>query len=118
MLTAKYGFSLVFRHIQIPQLPQGLQIMADQGFPNIARLLLPVGPHGQEMRGIMKEHFKNCRTLIERCFGILKSSYTCVVTRRFRSRRWIAPLICNLSAAMFNRRRKMMIMLWESLDIF
>ena len=36
----------LFRHLQIPPLPNGLQIMADQGFPNIPPLLLPVAPPG------------------------------------------------------------------------
>ena len=45
--------------------------------------------------------------MIERCFGILKNSYSAVGTRRFRSRRWNGPLICNLTAALYNRRKCM-----------
>ena len=92
--------------------------MADQGFPNRRPFLLPVGRRGQQMRGIIKEHFRNCRGAIERCFGVLKSTYSSVGTRRFRSRRWLAPLICNITAAFYNRRKKMMAILRESMDVF
>ena len=43
--------------------------------------------------------------MIERCFGVLKNSYSAAGTRRFRSRRWNGPLICNVSAALYNRRK-------------
>ena len=43
--------------------------------------------------------------MIERCFGILKMSYAAVGTRRFRSRRWNGIVICNVSAALYNRRK-------------
>ena len=43
--------------------------------------------------------------MIERCFGIIKNSYSSVGTRRYRGRRFNGPLICNLSAALYNRRR-------------
>ena len=46
--------STCFRHIQLPPFPQGLQIMADQGFANRSPLLVPVSPQGNPMRGIMK----------------------------------------------------------------
>ena len=49
--------------------------------------------------------FRKFRGSIERCFGVLKTSYVAVGTRRFRSRRWIGPVVCNLTAAMYNRRR-------------
>ena len=49
--------------------------------------------------------FKARRTFIERCFGVLKGSYSAVGTRRFRSRRWCGPVICNVSAALYNRRK-------------
>ena len=49
--------------------------------------------------------FSSARSAIERAFGIIKSSYTCVGTRRFQSCRHMAPLICNLTAAMQNRRK-------------
>ena len=90
--------------------------MADQGFPNRSPLLIPVGRPGMQMHGVMKEHFKSCRTSIKRCFGILKSPYSSVGTRRFRNRRWIAPLICNVTAALFNRRKKMFATLKESFE--
>ena len=45
--------------------------------------------------------------MIERCFGILKNSYSSVGTRRYRGRRWCGPLICNLTAALYNRRKIM-----------
>ena len=35
--------------MNIPPLPNGLQIMADQGFPNIRPLLLPVVQQGQQL---------------------------------------------------------------------
>ena len=43
--------------------------------------------------------------MIERCFGVLKSSYKSVGTLRFRSRRWNGPLICNLTAGLYNHRK-------------
>ena len=43
--------------------------------------------------------------MIERCFGTLKSSYCSVGTRRFWSRHWNGPLICNLMAALYNSRK-------------
>ena len=49
--------------------------------------------------------FKKRRSMIERCFGILKNSYASVGTRKFRLRRHNGPLICNLTAALYNRRR-------------
>ena len=45
--------------------------------------------------------------MIERCFGILKNSYSAVGTRRYRGKRWDAPLICNITAALYNRRKIM-----------
>ena len=110
-------FGIFFSHLQIPRLPQGFQIMADQGFPNRSPFLLPVGVRGQQVRGIIKEHFKSCRTSIERCFGMLKSSYSSVGSRRFRHKRWLGPLICNLTAALFNWRKMMFAILRENLDL-
>ena len=49
--------------------------------------------------------FKSRRSMIERCFGILKNSYSSVGVRRFRNRRWIGPVVCNLTAALYNRRK-------------
>ena len=49
--------------------------------------------------------FRSRRSLIERCFGTLKMSYGAVGTRRFRSRRWFGPVVCNLTAALYNRHR-------------
>ena len=109
--------STCYRHVAIPNLPANLQIMADQGFANRRPFLLPVGVRGQQVRGIIKEHFKNCRTSIERCFGILKSSYCCVGTRRFRSSRFIGPLICNVTAAMCNRRKMMFQIMRQNLNL-
>ena len=43
--------------------------------------------------------------MIERCFGILKNSYRSAGSRRFRVRRWVGPIVCNLSAALYNRRK-------------
>ena len=119
-------------HINLPVLPQGLRIMADKGFANVSPLLLPVRAGRQalpkRMRRWMKflsikhnmckksgliildiknhfRSFRRVRSLIERCFGCLKTSYVSVGTRRFRSRRWILPVICNLTAGLYNRRR-------------
>ena len=47
--------------------------------------------------------FRSRRNMIERCFGILKNSYSSVGTKRFRSCRWNGPIICNLTAALYNR---------------
>ena len=85
--------------------------MADQGFQNRSPLLLPVGNNGNNIRGIIKEYFRSTRSSIERVFGIMKSSYNSVGTKRFHSRRHIAPLVCNVSAALHNRRRKLMTVL-------
>ena len=43
--------------------------------------------------------------MIERCFGILKNSYCSVGSRRYRGRRFNGPIICNLTAALYNRRK-------------
>ena len=61
-------------------------------------------------------HFSSVRSAIERAFGVIKSSYCSVGTRRFRSRRYIAPLICNLTASMQNRRRIIFRMLRQHLN--
>ena len=98
--------SFGFSHLNLPQLPQGLQMMADQGFANRPPILLPISRLGQPMRGIMKLDFRSCRTTIERCFGIIKTSYSSAGTRRFRSSRFMAPLICNVTAALSNRRKE------------
>ena len=93
-------------------------MMADQGFPNRRPFLLPVGRHGAQMHGIIKEHFRNAHASIERCFGILKSSYCNAGSRRYRGRHWLAPLIFYVSGALYNRRHIMMNILRENLDIF
>ena len=49
--------------------------------------------------------FNAARAVIERVFGVMKSSYRCVGTRRLRNRRNIGPLICNVSAGLYNRRK-------------
>ena len=51
--------------------------------------------------------FRSRRAMIERCFGILKNSYSAVGTRRYRCRKWSGPLICNITAALYNRRKLM-----------
>ena len=43
-----------YRHINLPPFPQGLQIMADQGFANKTPLLLPLSMQGNQMRGMME----------------------------------------------------------------
>ena len=60
-------------------------------------------------------HFASARGAIERAFGILKSSYCSVGTHRFRSRRHLGPLICNLTAAMQNRTRIMFCVIRQKL---
>ena len=49
--------------------------------------------------------FSTRRSLIERVFAILKNSYISAGTGRFRSRKWHGPLICNTTAALYNRRK-------------
>ena len=107
MLTClnRYKLCFFFSHIQFPVLPPGLQIMADQGFANQSPILIPMSHRGNNMRGPMRTDFRSCRTTIERCFGIIKSSYCSVGTRRFRSNRFMGPLICNITAALSNRRK-------------
>ena len=46
--------SQICRYIQLHRLPNGLQIMADQGFANQPPLILPIGPNGQRLRGIIE----------------------------------------------------------------
>ena len=41
------------RHMNLPPLPCGLQIMADQGFQNQSPLLVPIGNNGNLLRGII-----------------------------------------------------------------
>ena len=48
--------------------------------------------------------FRRRRGLIERCFGILKSSYFSAGSRRFRSRGWHVPIVANIYGALFNKR--------------
>ena len=60
--------------------------------------------HGNAMRGVMRLDFRSCRSKIERSFGILKSAYSSAGTCRFRSLWFIAPIICNLSASLCNKR--------------
>ena len=43
--------------------------------------------------------------MIERCFGIIKNSYASVGCYKYRNRRWIGPIFCNVVAALFNRRK-------------
>ena len=122
---------LYLRLIQIPVLPPHLQIMADLGFANRNPLLLPVNRNGAALRGLIKRYlnsfinnviftrnikdisrykifcrsFRRFRSFIERIFGIMKSSYCSVRTRRFHNRRWFGPIVCNVGAALHNRRR-------------
>ena len=118
-ITYHYGpFFAVFSQINIPVLPAGLQIMADQGFQNgypvlvLPRFNQPVIPvNMRRYTSVIQKYeqlfcrvydtfesqyfrtFRSRRTMIERCFGILKNSYTSTGKRRFRSRRWNGPLI-------------------------
>ena len=126
-----FCYKLCFcRQINLPMLPQGLQIMADQGFHNrppvivLPRFNQPNIP--AQMRryklcilheklfklvSMLLKIFFHCRTfrarrsMIERCFGIMKNSYCAVGTRRFRSRHWNGCVVMNLSAALYNRRK-------------
>ena len=61
--------------------------------------------------------FKARCTMIERCFGVLKSSYSSAGTRCFRSRRWHGPLICNLTAALYNRRRLLLMQMRQNIGV-
>ena len=91
--------------------------MADQGFANQIPILIPMSRQGNPMRGPMRTDFRSCRSTIERIFGIIKSTYCAAGTRRFRSRRWLAPLICNLSAALSNRRKFMFDQIRRNLNL-
>ena len=119
-----------FSNITLPVLPNGLQLMADQGFEHRLPIIVLPKANQQQVPAVMRtwvcfwceflqfltlvpstfivfyRTFKSRRSMIERCFGILKNSYSSVGTRRFRSRRWQGPLICNLTAALYNRRRR------------
>ena len=130
---------IYFSNINLPVLPPGLQILADQGFEHNPPVLVLPRANQQPVPAILRQYvtctlnyqvnihatmdcsyfihnvinfFNDCRTfrtrraLIERCFGILKNSYSAVGTRRFRSRRWHGPLICNVTAALYNRRKR------------
>ena len=59
----------------IPVLPQGLQIMADQGFANQRPILIPLSRRGNPLQGTIRRDFSSCHSTIERCFGTLKCSY-------------------------------------------
>ena len=125
-------------HINLPVLPAGLQIMADQGFEHQLPILVLPKANQVQIPKIMRRWefftkiandwnvcswqlqlhinymycflpifrtFRGRRAMIERCFGILKNSYTSAGTRRYRSRKLTGPLICNLTAALYNRRK-------------
>ena len=79
--------------------------MADPGFQFINPLFVLPRPANFYLPDKLRESFRSRRSMIERCFAIIKNSYAATGTRRFRSRRWHAPIICNLSAALYNRRR-------------
>ena len=49
--------------------------------------------------------FRKRRSDIERCFGTLKMSYKAVGTRRSRTHRYQGGMICNITAALYNRRK-------------
>ena len=57
LLNASFAIGMIicFRHLTLPALPQGLQIMADLGFQNKSPLLLPISNNGNCMRGIMEK---------------------------------------------------------------
>ena len=61
-------------------------MMADQGFANESPILLPISRQVNPMRGPMRLDFRSYRGKIERCFGILKSSYKSAGTYRFHSK--------------------------------
>ena len=94
-------------HVRIPALPNALQIMADKGFVNQRPILVPISRRGNAVRGLIRRDFRSCRNAIERVFGNIKSTYCSTGTRRFRHRCWLGPLICNLSAGLYNRRKLM-----------
>ena len=51
VLKFRVTYKLFFRHLALPNLPMGLQIMADRGFQNRPPLLVPVGNQGQGLQG-------------------------------------------------------------------
>ena len=61
--------------------------------------------------------FRRTRSDIERSFGILKFSYSAVGSSRFRSRRHHSPLVMNLCAALFNRRKMIFNDMRQNLNI-
>ena len=79
--------------------------MADPGFQFMNPLIVLPRQEHFALPDELRQAFRSRRSMIERCFGIIKNSYSSVGTRRFRNRRWEAPIICNLTAAMYNRRR-------------
>ena len=109
--------STVLNSINIPALPQGLQIMADQGFANQSPFLIPISRRGQALRRAIRRDFQSCRNTIERCFGIIKTAYCSAGTGRWRNRRYISPLIANITAALFNRRQEMFGLIWKHFNL-
>ena len=97
---------IFIRCLCLPVLPQGLQIMADQGFANQSPILIPLSGHGRPMTGVMKRDFSSCRSAIERVFGSLKSSYSLLGTKCYRSKCFLTPLLLNLCTALGNRQKK------------
>ena len=57
--------------------------------------------------------FKSARSAIERVFGTMKTSYCAVGCSHFCNRRFLAPLVSNVRASFFNRRRIIFKMLRE-----
>ena len=45
--------------------------------------------------------------MIERVFGTLKNSYSSVGVLCYRGNKHIGPLICNVTASLFNRKKHM-----------
>ena len=91
--------------------------MADQGFANQRPILIPLSGRGRPMRGAMKRDFRSCRSSIERVFGIIKSAYCSVGTRRYRNNCFLSPLLCNLAAALANCCKGMFTLFRRHLNI-
>ena len=110
-------FIFPYRNVNIPVLPQGLKIMADPGFQYMNPLIVLPRPAHFPLADDLRLAFKSRRSMIERCFGIIKKSYAASGTHHFRHRRWHGPLICNVSAAMYNRCRIIFTHVCENLNL-
>ena len=83
-----------YRNSGVPILPNGLKLLADMGFPHDHMMLTPRGQN---------QHHSRERVAVEHAIARLKV-YKCIGTRRFRGSRKMIPILCNVIAALCNRR--------------